>query len=237
MTVLIRGLVIGVIGIGFSPAHAQVEEASAKETSAAVENAARTSPGEVRKIAALAQDARRLMRAEAIADSDRDWRRSLLELVELHQEMVEHPDNRPGAALIRHKLRVRSRLKKAQEKLERQQPSESSPESIDPPSIDAQVALGQQFGGRQRGAAGIGGANPGGGQPIGGQAAQGGGDYGDLLVDLIERTIEADAWQTAGGPSAIQYFQPGHAIIVTAPRTVHDDIGDLLRQLRAASGP
>ena len=158
--------------------------------------------------------------------------------------MVAHPDNRPGAALIRHKLRVRSRLLKAQKKLEVSAPEKSETEKAASLNVDDPAPLGQQFGGRRGGAAGIGRANPGigggagaGAPGIGGPAGTQAGDYGDLLVDLIERTIAADAWQTAGGPSAIQYYQPGHAIIVTAPRTVHDDLNDLLRQLRAASGP
>jgi hypothetical protein len=61
-------------------------------------------------------------------------------------------------------------------------------------------------------------------------------DYGEELVRLIERTISPDFWDTNGGPGAIFYYAPLHALVVSATDDVHRDIGGAVDALRAA-GP
>ncbi|MEM8680287.1 MAG: hypothetical protein AAGF97_13145 [Planctomycetota bacterium] len=61
-------------------------------------------------------------------------------------------------------------------------------------------------------------------------------DNGADLIDLIEQTISQDVWVGQGGSASMVYYAPVHGLVVTAPAFVHDQIADLLWQLRAA-GP
>ncbi|MCK6455488.1 MAG: hypothetical protein L6Q92_03005 [Phycisphaerae bacterium] len=96
---------------------------------------------------------------------------------------------------------------------------------------------------RQRGQAGGGGGGQGqGGQGLfqGGGQGQGGQDELaqlqnplDLLVTLIQQTIDPESWREAGGN--IGSIQPlNNQLIVTQTASAHSQIRDLLRQLREA---
>lgn len=61
-------------------------------------------------------------------------------------------------------------------------------------------------------------------------------DLGDDLVRLIEHTIAPDFWETNGGPGAIFYYAPLHALVVRATGDLHRRIGGVIGGLRAA-GP
>ena len=61
-------------------------------------------------------------------------------------------------------------------------------------------------------------------------------DYGLELVDLIERTINPDFWDTNGGPGTIRYFAPLRCLVITATGEMHHNVGGLVGGLRAA-GP
>lgn len=52
------------------------------------------------------------------------------------------------------------------------------------------------------------------------------------LVDLIQATVRPDSWDVNGGTGTIRYFANGHALVVSAPEEVHEELGDLLRKLR-----
>ena len=56
-------------------------------------------------------------------------------------------------------------------------------------------------------------------------------DYGEDLVELIQKTISPKTWDVNGGPGAIYYWRPGRALVVSAPGEIHDQIGDVLEQL------
>ncbi len=56
-------------------------------------------------------------------------------------------------------------------------------------------------------------------------------DAGEELVDLIQKTISPASWDINGGPGSIQYWRPGHALVVRASEKVHEEIGGLLGQL------
>jgi hypothetical protein len=61
-------------------------------------------------------------------------------------------------------------------------------------------------------------------------------DYGQQLVDLIQRTIAPSSWDVNGGLGTIYYWRPGRALVVRQTGAVHDEMGDVLGQLRNA-GP
>jgi len=58
------------------------------------------------------------------------------------------------------------------------------------------------------------------------------GDYGQELVELIQRTIRPESWDVNGGPGTIYYWRPGRAMVVRQTWEVHEELDDLLRQLR-----
>lgn len=72
--------------------------------------------------------------------------------------------------------------------------------------------------------------------PVLSQAGAEGGRQAEarVLIDLIEATIHPEVWDVQGGPCRIRYFPNGQGIVVRATQEVHEDLGRLLRQLRAA---
>jgi hypothetical protein len=64
--------------------------------------------------------------------------------------------------------------------------------------------------------------------------AAGPADWGPDLVDLIERTINPALWDVVGGPGSIIYYQPLHFLVVRATAEVHEKIGGVVGDLRAA---
>ena len=61
-------------------------------------------------------------------------------------------------------------------------------------------------------------------------------DWGPELAALIERTIAPTFWDVQGGPGTVFYYRPQRALVVRATTEVHEDIAELLNDLRAA-GP
>lgn len=87
----------------------------------------------------------------------------------------------------------------------------------------------------------VGQANGAGTLPNGGMAGGAGrrapnDDYGQQLVDLIQKTIAPSTWDVNGGLGVIYYWRPGRALVVRQTGEVHDQMGDALDQLRRA-GP
>lgn len=60
-------------------------------------------------------------------------------------------------------------------------------------------------------------------------------DYAEDLVDLIQTTIAPDHWRSNGGEGRIFYYRPSRILVISASSRVHDDVTDLLRQLRFLS--
>jgi general secretion pathway protein D len=52
------------------------------------------------------------------------------------------------------------------------------------------------------------------------------------LIDLIQSTVAADTWDTTGGPGAIKPFDTNLSLVVSQTQEVHEEIADLLEQLR-----
>ena len=54
----------------------------------------------------------------------------------------------------------------------------------------------------------------------------------DSLIDLIVQTIQPDSWDANGGPGSITRFQNNLSLVISQKQDVHEEIGDLLAQLR-----
>lgn len=68
----------------------------------------------------------------------------------------------------------------------------------------------------------------------GGPAGMGGGIQADFdpLMDLIERTIAPDSWEELGGAGRMQEFESNLSLVIYQSQEVHEQIQDLLDQLR-----
>lgn len=52
------------------------------------------------------------------------------------------------------------------------------------------------------------------------------------LMDVITGSIQPESWEDYGGTGVIRYFALGHALVITATSDVHNNVGDLIEQLR-----
>lgn len=81
--------------------------------------------------------------------------------------------------------------------------------------------------------------NPGGGgrtqQPIGfGPGGVSGGTQPDFdsLIDLLTATVAPTTWDEVGGPGGVMGFETNLSLVISQTQEVHDEIVDLLEQLR-----
>jgi hypothetical protein len=65
--------------------------------------------------------------------------------------------------------------------------------------------------------------------PNGGQPPD---DYGPELLELIQRVIRPASWDVNGGASSGYYYQPLHALVISAPDEIHEEIGGVVSGLR-----
>lgn len=78
-------------------------------------------------------------------------------------------------------------------------------------------------------------AAAGGASPVGmGPGSAGGGAQADFdsLIDLITSTVAPTTWDSVGGPGSIAPFETNLSIVVSQTQAVHEQIVDLLEQLR-----
>jgi hypothetical protein len=61
-------------------------------------------------------------------------------------------------------------------------------------------------------------------------------DHGEQLVELIQTVIRPETWDVNGGTGSIYYWYPGRALVIRQMDEVHEEIADVLGQLRRA-GP
>jgi hypothetical protein len=71
------------------------------------------------------------------------------------------------------------------------------------------------------------------------EPARGGGamrmpDHGEQLVELIQTVIRPETWDVNGGTGSIYYWYPGRALVIRQMDEVHEEIADVLGQLRRA---
>jgi hypothetical protein len=133
------------------------------------------------------------------------------------------------------RLKVRGRLLQLAQQIAKYTAKEAKnrPVSVKLPGNEG--VLAQWGGGFGPGAGFGGGAGFGAGGGAVGGANQAGGDDGQTLVELIQSVVKPTTWDTVGGPSSIQYWRTQHALIITAPDEVHEDVTFMLEQLRRAS--
>ena len=68
--------------------------------------------------------------------------------------------------------------------------------------------------------------------PFGPPSVGGGQQNFQPLIDLIQSTVAADTWDNVGGRGAIRPFDTNLSLVISATQEVHDEIADLLAQLR-----
>ena len=69
---------------------------------------------------------------------------------------------------------------------------------------------------------------------IGGPGGMGGGVQADFdsLIELITTTVQPTTWDEVGGPGSIAPFETNLSLVISQTQEVHDQIKDLLEQLR-----
>ncbi len=69
---------------------------------------------------------------------------------------------------------------------------------------------------------------------FGGPGGLGGGAMADFdsLIELITTTVEPESWDDVGGPGSIAPFETNLSLVVSQTQDVHDQLVDLLEQLR-----
>jgi hypothetical protein len=66
----------------------------------------------------------------------------------------------------------------------------------------------------------------------GGNAQQLAPDFGPDLVNLIHAVVSPRTWDVNGGPGSVVYYRNLRALVVRAPSEIHEQIGDVLGQMR-----
>ena len=180
-----------------------------------------------RSLSAIQVDVHAALRAEAVTRRQGKNASEVVRLIALYREMATHPQRDTSAMLAKLGLRLRSRLEKVCDHIERKyaRTDHGAKRKVMPSTLvlPESNVLAQQVAVQAGGAFG--------------QAAQPGADatidYGPELVEIIQQTISPATWNINGGNGAIVYFAPRRAIVVSAPADVHDQVDDLLGQLRA----
>jgi hypothetical protein len=177
------------------------------------------------------------IRAEAAAETDAEQREAVRRMAEIYRQILTDPRFATSETLQSHRARLWSRMtrikKDMQRRLQREkrlQNSDYSPEQQQAVeaatrSLSEHTALmGYTMGGPPYVLLQSGGA-------MGGAAVQ---DHAQELINLIQRTIKPDSWDTAGGPGSMFYYRPLMALVVSATAEVHGHVGGLLEALRRA---
>lgn len=166
------------------------------------------------------------------ADKDADL--AAHEFLLLYRELQQDSKLRPAE---REQLRqkVRGRLVQLSHQISarvdrQKQVARQAPKSVAVPKSEAVLGQVAGMGGGMPGGGGmVGGLMGGGGFAGGGQ--QGNDDYGQDLVDLIQKTIAPTSWDVNGGLGSAYYWRQQRAIVVRAEQGVHEEISELMDQL------
>ena len=174
-----------------------------------------------------------LLKREALTKDDSERAALVRRMCALHGEILRDPRHEYAEAMKGYRVQVWARLKRIQSDLKNQIArlrKVKAPEVGTDPELlagsDSLAATLSLLDASLQGPSAL--------LARGGRA--GPADYGPELVDLIERTINPDFWDTNGGPGTIVYFQPLHCLVITATGEMHQNVGGLLGGLRAA-GP
>jgi hypothetical protein len=182
---------------------------------------------------ALQADVHAALRAEALTRAQGPNVAEARRLVELFRELAAHPKRDESRIVRELGMKLRSRLREVAGHIERRTKSADRvvKKTATPPTVatPASPVLAQQVpagaGPAQGGPLAV--AQPA-AQPVAGQIL----DYGPELVALIQATISPDTWDINGGLSSIVYYAPLRVLVISAPQSVHGDIGGVIGQLR-----
>jgi hypothetical protein len=154
-------------------------------------------------------------------------------MAEIYREILADPRLPHSEALKGYRTRLWSRMTRVKQALEREARRQSSSMDSEQQAAIEQAAqdLAEQMSLMNYTMGGPAYVFQQGGGAFGGRAVN---DYGQELIQLIERTIRPDFWDTAGGPGRMFYYQPLMALVVTATSEVHGNVGGLLGDLRRA---
>ncbi len=184
-----------------------------------------------RQLEKAARDALRRWAKPTDAEADRAAREFLALFTALRRDTKLAAATRDSL-----RIKVRGRLARLSEQISRRvarehRAADKRAESVGTPQGRSDKLA--QFAGPRVG--------PGGGMPAAGGFGLGGpggraarADYGQALVDLIQRTIAPSTWEVNGGLGSIYYWQPGRALVIRQTGDVHEQLGDALDQLGRA---
>ena len=188
-----------------------------------------------RRFHEINRDLRDLLKKQATAKSRREETLAIRQLVRLYGEICQHPKIGTSDTLKSYRIKLRSRLSRIQQELEREiarsqqrsgrsQQSQSSTARL---ADAATAAMADQL-------ALIGYSLGGPGKVFSQGGAMGPPDYGPALVELIQRTIAPGFWDVNGGPGTIVYYAPLRALVVRASGEIQGDVRGVLGGLRRA---
>lgn len=197
-----------------------------------------SAPAKQRTRAVWVDEVRDALRHQARAE-DIGQPQAYVRLISLYQELLKDKSlHHSERSRLRNRLRSRllrlteefyHDLRRRENRIEvvrRRAEVEKNPEKLK--LIEEDEAVLTQWGGML-------GQMLGGGAGGGGRAEQ---DYGEDLVELIERVIAPDFWDVNGGPGQIVYYKNLRVLVISATSEVHEQIGGgrggLLDKLRRA---
>lgn len=198
--------------------------------------AERPSTPAARAISVIRADVFAALKAEASTRKTGDNTPQVLRLIDLYCEMAAHPQRDKSEVLNDLGQQVRLRLETDREhilhKISAHKPGTTLAAQPSPIAIAVKPpVLAQQLAQQAAPAAAAGQGVIVTGLP--GNVTQPR-DYGPDLVALIQATVSPGVWKISGGKSAIAYFAPRQALVVSAPEEIHGQISGVLQQLHKA---
>ena len=180
------------------------------------------------------RDLRALLREQATAKTPGQQTLVIRKLVRLYGEICQHPDLATSDTLKSYRIKLRGRLLRIQQELERdiarQEKRSGQPaggissarlaDAATKAMADQLSLIGYSLGGP--------------GKVFSQGGAMGPPDYGPALVELIQRTIAPGFWDVNGGPGTIVYYAPLRALVVRATGEIHGNVRGALGGLRRA---
>jgi hypothetical protein len=190
-----------------------------------------------RRLAEIDHSMREAIRADANAQTDSERLDAVRQMAQVYREILDDPRFATSDTLKSYRARLWSRMTRikqdAERRLERekrqqagtldlqqQQALEAATRSLSEQMDLMTYTMGGPSYVFQQGSGAMGGA-----------AVQ---DHGQQLINLIQRTISPQFWDTAGGPGSMFYYRPLMALVVSATSEVHGNVGGLLDALRRA---
>ena len=204
-----------------------------------VSNTDKTGPAstqaKARRYHEINRDLRALLREQAIAKTPNQQTVVIRKLVALYAEISRHPDLVTSDTLKSYRIKLRGRLVRIQQELERdiaRHEKQAGRRANDGISRARLADAATQAMADQLSLVGYSLGGP--GKVFSQGGAMGPPDYGPALVELIQRTISPGFWDVNGGPGTIVYYAPLRALVVRATGDIHGNLRGALGGLRRA---